>query len=405
MAGNGNSSQQQRGPASQAGLTKPAPAEIVALDMASKLPALAKLSPVSSQADLKRMHEVCMVVFRNDTKLRGLTAGAIWMGVYDIFKLGLDPDPTKKCIWIFPRDGKCVVDIAPEGYKELARAAGITGIAYHIVHEGDLFEQEESSDGQWYKYKEAWTIGAVKGKAVGAYCAWIDPNGTKRVVTYPIEDLYKLRDSSLTYRSDQSKGNSYSPWTSWPERMLLAKVIRQTAKDHWPKTASLANAITASDGADAGFTPDVERARVNEMRSAGLPVTFGNELPPAGIHQQGSGRQQLDPSMELPPQQQEQNQQQSQSNSPSPSSDLFGGQQQKTEQDQQQAIEELKNVVYNACNSEAGVTMDQILDEIAIAIPSAPSESVINETIANLIDDGYIRFDKKTNKHYSIANN
>ena len=336
------------------------------------------IMPPQNDAEKKRLLETAFTVIRQES-LSILSPESLWLAIYDVLKTGLDPDPQKKLLWVYPRDGKACVDYSSRGYIELGRKAGLEQIIALLIYENDEFRVSYRAGGESYEYTPYYFHGAKdSGELKATMCSWIEESGRQRVATYDIAEIYKLRDKSPAWKSP--KGHM-GPWAEWPERMIKAKTVRQTAKDFWPLTGELARAIHTSDMADA--SEDRAPMLTQEMADIGIEL---KPVPPASGEYKVRGKD-----VQAPPP----------ANLPSPEEAEEAKNITTTE-----AIASppslLKRAVLKAIKEGEGITVGDILDSLSFEeIDPLPSESGVKRSLTRMVNNGEI---KEEGGHYYAAN-
>ncbi len=342
-------------------------ADSVITQLAAQQGKLFAIMPPQNDAEKKRLIETAFTVIRQES-LSKLSPDSLWLAIYDVLKTGLDPDPQKKLLWVYPRDGKACVDYSARGYIELGRKAGLEQIIALLIYENDEFQVSYRAGGESFEYTPYYLHGAKdSGKLKATMCSWIEESGRQRVATYDIEEIYKLRDKSPAWNSP--KGHK-GPWAEWPERMIKAKTVRQTAKDFWPLTGELARAIHTSDMTDT--SEDRAPILTQEMADIGIEL---KPVPPASGEYPVRGKDvQAPPPANLPvPEEVEEEKKitttETTANQPS----------------------SLKMAVLKAIREGEGITVGDILDSLSFEdIDPLPSESGVKRSLTRMVNNGEI---------------
>ena len=344
-------------------------ADLVITQLAAQQGKLFAIMPPQNDAEKKRLLETTFMVIRQKS-LSGLSPESLLLAVYDILKTGLDPDPLKKLLWVYPRGGKACVDYQPGGYIELGRDAGLELITALLIYQNDKFQVSYQAGKEGYEYTPYYLPDGAKdpGKLIATMCSWIEPPGRQRVVTYPIAEILKLRDCSPAWNS---KDGRVGPWVDWEERMIKAKTVRQTAKDNWPKTGRLAHAIYVSDMEDS---PEGTRAPTvtEEMAAAGIEL---KPVPPASGEYKVRGKD-----VQAPPP----------TNLPAPE-EVEEEKKNTTTETTANQPSSLKMAVLKAIREGEGITVGDILDSLSFEdIDPLPSESGVKRSLTRMVNNGEI---------------
>jgi hypothetical protein len=128
--------------------------------------------------------------------------------------------------YLVPRDGGICLDISYRGLVKLATDSGaILWAKTELVYENDTFK--------WKGVNEAPEHSADpfgdRGEVQGGYCQARLHDGSVMVEVMPIEEIYKVRDTSKAFQ--KGKG----PWCDWPEEMMKKTVTKRASKS-WPQT-------------------------------------------------------------------------------------------------------------------------------------------------------------------------
>lgn len=160
--------------------------------------------------------------------------------------LGLDLTEGKKQGWLIPRSVKMtdtqgrkrdvpVIMFQPgyKGYEAIHQRLGVIKRLYvRAIRENDEFNwsgddsEKPTHNANWFESEES------RGDIIGAYCVTYFPDGDMQTVTAGIEEIYtKHRDKSDSWKTEN--GRKYSPWTHFPEQMVL-KTMVYIAHKQWP---------------------------------------------------------------------------------------------------------------------------------------------------------------------------
>ena len=96
----------------------------------------------------------------------------------------------------------------------------------HIIHSNDQFDIQYAPEEKIFHKPK---IKGDRGEIVGAYCIWKKKDSVSfHFMT--IDEIYKIREKSISYRTAEMTGAKDSIWHEWPEAMIKKTVIRQRAK-------------------------------------------------------------------------------------------------------------------------------------------------------------------------------
>ena len=121
---------------------------------------------------------------------------------------------------------ECQAQIGYKGLIELANRIENVQVSAHIIHSNDQFDIQYAPEEKIFHKPK---IKGDRGEIVGAYCIWKKKDSTSfHFMT--IDEIYKIREKSISYRTAETNGTKDSVWHEWPEAMIKKTVIRQRAK-------------------------------------------------------------------------------------------------------------------------------------------------------------------------------
>jgi len=90
-----------------------------------------------------------------------------------------------------------------------------------IIYEKDTYEWEEGEIPK-FTHKPA-ILGTDRGKPIGAYSRITLPDGQVEINIMPIDDIFKRRNSSASWKSEKREE---TPWAQWEDEMIKKTVLK-----------------------------------------------------------------------------------------------------------------------------------------------------------------------------------
>ena len=174
-------------------------------------------------------------------QLQECTMPSVLTAIYNICNIGLSLNPASKEAYIVPRYNSQTkskeASLQPSyvGLVKLLTDAGtVTQIVANVVYEGDTFELDIANG--TVKHLPC-LVKANKGAKIGGYALATLPSGAKQVEWMDIDELYKIRDCSESWKNDNTR--PYSPWFKHEDEMIRKSPIRRLYK-YLPRSGSAA---------------------------------------------------------------------------------------------------------------------------------------------------------------------
>jgi len=120
---------------------------------------------------------------------------------------------------------ECQAQIGYKGLIELANRIENVQVSAHIIYENDEYDIQYAPEEKIFHRPK---ITGDRGKPIGVYCIWKRKDSTSYLFM-TLDQVYKIREHSISYRTAEMKGTKDSPWHVWPEAMIKKTVIRQKA--------------------------------------------------------------------------------------------------------------------------------------------------------------------------------
>lgn len=192
-----------------------------------------------SEKTVRRELSFAKQLVGSSKQLQECTMPSVLTAIYNICNIGLSLNPASKEAYIVPRYNSQTkskeASLQPSyvGLVKLLTDAGtVTQVVTNIVHEGDVFEMDIANG--TVKHLPC-LVKANKGAKIGCYALATLPNGAKQVEWMEIEDIYKIRDCSESWKNDNTR--AYSPWMKHEDEMSRKTVIRRLYK-YLPRSGS-----------------------------------------------------------------------------------------------------------------------------------------------------------------------
>lgn len=178
--------------------------------------------------------------------------------------LGLEVDAKIGLAYILPfwDRGSYKAQFIPgyKGYITLAQNAGFY-VSGNVVREGDEFDYEFGSR-QFlrHKVKDPFGRGRGRGEIIGSYAIAKNPQGVEVFKVMGLDDIFKAREASASYKAHREDPKKKSPWVDNPMPMYIKTAIRALAPQ-LPTNVQRAAAIENHHeytGRNAYILPDVK---------------------------------------------------------------------------------------------------------------------------------------------------
>lgn len=231
------------------------------------------LAAIHGAVNFKREASYALQILKNNEFTLGVAIknqDSLKHAILNVASIGLSLSPVHKLAYLVPRGGQVCLDISYQGLLKLATdSQAIMWAIADIVYQKDFYLFNGHGHEVTHKYDP---FSKDRGPIIGAYCMAKDYNGEFHVAQMPIDEIYKIRD-----RSESFKRNS-GPWKTDELEMIKKTLIRRGSKS-WPKTNTkddrFAKAITVFDETEQVDTsatpvaqiPEQTESKVNEVVS------------------------------------------------------------------------------------------------------------------------------------------
>lgn len=196
--------------------------------------------------------------------------------IINIAAIGLSLSPVFKLAYLVPRDKKVYLDISYRGYIQLAVDIGaVKWVKAEVVHEKDTYEYQGMGEMPVHKFNPF----SDRGPKVGVYCVAKTHDGEYIVEQMSIEEIYAIRNRSMSWRAYEKDKSKTSPWNT-DEGEMIKKTIIKRAYKAWPMTDTRARerfvtAIEETNDMDFSAAPaiadpaeNVRAGKLQEIRTA-----------------------------------------------------------------------------------------------------------------------------------------
>ena len=214
--------------------------------------------------------------------LRKATPLSVAQSIVNVANIGLTLNPVSGEAYLVPRYDKyskaiqCHLEPSYKGFFKLLTDAGtVTSINPQVVYEGDEFDVELGMNVS-VKHKPFYITGNEQGKMKGAYCVATLPTGSKQFEYMTAEDIYKIRDSSESWKSFSAGKAKSAIWNDWGGEMARKTVVRRIYK-YLPKSSVKSAEYEKIDAAislmNENFTPSTDQMEYLQklLRTSSLP--------------------------------------------------------------------------------------------------------------------------------------
>lgn len=188
------------------------------------------LSPEISES-FKREAFFAVSILRENNYLLGIAnrnQDSFKAAIMNVAAFGLTLNPAEKKAYLIPRKGKVCLDISYMGLVDIACKSGMVYVQARIVHKNDHFQIMGIDKEPEHHFKPFGDRGAI----AGVYCVAKLETGEFLTEAMSIEDIYKIRDRSESYKKKSG------PWVSDEGEMIKKTVVRRASK-MWPKRDTL----------------------------------------------------------------------------------------------------------------------------------------------------------------------
>lgn len=190
--------------------------------------------------------------------------------------MGLTLNPEMKLAYLAPRENKLQLIVSYMGLVHVAIDSGVVRFARaELVYANDVFELNGVDKEPTHKFPPFAKPGA-RGELVGAYCVAKTAHGDYLTDWMVIEDIWKIRERSDSWKAHVKEGKK-SPWATDESEMIKKTVIKRAYK-LWPKAEGsnperLAHVIdhmntNTGEGIDFSEAPKMPAFKVGEHLKA-----------------------------------------------------------------------------------------------------------------------------------------
>lgn len=171
---------------------------------------------------------------RKDNKLLNFAvnnANDFKLAILSVANTGLSLCPHKKEAYLIVRKGSICVDFSYRGLYKLAVEDSVKCLNIEAKKQNDFFEYQGLYKEPIFRPK----FGSDRGDDEFYFCVAKLNDGTEMVTVMEMDELYKIRDNSESYKAYKSKKIKSTPWVTWFSEMCKKSVLRRADKI-WPKS-------------------------------------------------------------------------------------------------------------------------------------------------------------------------
>ena len=174
---------------------------------------------------MKNNSYLCGVAYSNQDSLK--------MAIVNVAAIGLTLNPVRRLAYLVPRDKKVILDISYLGFIQLAIDVGaIQWATAEVVYEQDVFHFQGLGVEPSHQFNP---FSKDRGEIVGAYCVAKTHGDDFLTEMMAIDEIYSIRDRSVSYRAWQKDNGKKTPWITDPTEMIRKTVVKRAFK-YWPMT-------------------------------------------------------------------------------------------------------------------------------------------------------------------------
>lgn len=212
----------------------------------------AKVSEMMAQRGLTKdqvAKEISFAVqiINRSTQLQNATMESKQAAVLNVAQCGLTLNPVMKLAYLVPRWSKegtqAYLEPSYQGLVKLLTDTGsVETIQSQLVYSGDEF-QVNSGDFQNPITHISNPFSATRGDIIGVYALAVLKSGNKQAETMSIDEVYKIRDTSESWKAYEAKKIKSCVWSDHEGEMIRKTVLRRIVKylpktDQWDKVAN-----------------------------------------------------------------------------------------------------------------------------------------------------------------------
>lgn len=220
-------------------------------------PDFERMAKIHGAVNWEREASFALQILEDNAYLKSVALGdldSLKRAVMNVAASGLSLSPVHKLAYLVPRGKRVCLDISYQGMIHSAiEAKAIKYAVAELVFEKDRFIFNGIGKEPTHQF-EAFT---ERGQCVGVYCQAKTWSGEFIVTLMSIDEVFRIRDRSESWKSFQAGKAKQTPWDTDPGEMVKKTCIRRAFKS-WPK----------------GDTGDDRLKRVIEIADDADPVEF-----------------------------------------------------------------------------------------------------------------------------------
>lgn len=161
--------------------------------------------------------------------------------IVNVASLGTTLDPSQKFAYLVPRDKGIMLDISYMGLANLAMESGsVRMVKAELVHESDTFILHGTDKDPTHK-RDPFLKANERGLVKGVYCVAKTAHGDFITDTMSIDDVFRIRDRTESWKAHIRKGTK-TPWATDTDEMVKKTIVKRAYK-MWPRSKRLDSAI------------------------------------------------------------------------------------------------------------------------------------------------------------------
>lgn len=192
-------------------------------------------------------------IINKSNQLQNATMESKQAAVLNVAQCGLTLNPVMKLAYLVPRWSKegtqCCLEPSYQGLVKLLTDAGsVKTVQCQLVYAQDTFEFNAGDFNNPITHTSN-PFSKNRGELVGVYALAVLSSGIKQAETMSIDEVYKIRDTSESWKAFEAKKIKSCVWSDHEGEMMRKTVLRRIVK-YLPKTEqfeSVAKAISLDE--------------------------------------------------------------------------------------------------------------------------------------------------------------
>jgi len=165
----------------------------------------------------------------HNNALQKCEPASILEAIVNIANTGLTLNPAMKHAYLIPYMGKASLMPSYQGLLHLLfEDSDYTNVVAEMVCEHDIFNYFPANFVQPIEHRPK--LVGERGDYIGVYAIALNANGTCQSEFISIQDIYKIRECSQSYKAWQKNKNISCVWVDWFEEMARKTVVKRMFK-------------------------------------------------------------------------------------------------------------------------------------------------------------------------------